>query len=67
MAVINLRVMGRATQGVRLINIREGDSIASVARVEIDEEAEQIPETTADNSTENDIVDENDIETPPQD
>jgi DNA gyrase subunit A len=40
MAVADLRVMGRATQGVRLINIREGDAIASVARVEIEDEAE---------------------------
>ena len=38
LAVSNLRVMGRATQGVRLINLREGDSIAAVARVEIDQE-----------------------------
>ncbi len=33
-----LRVMGRATQGVRLINLRENDSIASVAYVEVNEE-----------------------------
>lgn len=38
LAVSNLRVMGRATQGVRLINLRDDDSIAAVARVEIDEE-----------------------------
>ncbi|MCB0800987.1 MAG: DNA gyrase subunit A, partial [Bacteroidales bacterium] len=36
--VSSLRVMGRATQGVRLINIRENDSIASVAYVEVNEE-----------------------------
>lgn len=36
--VEDLRVMGRATQGVRLIDLRDGDSIASVARVEKDEE-----------------------------
>jgi len=34
----SLRVMGRATQGVRLINIRENDSIASVAYVKVNEE-----------------------------
>ena len=33
-----LRVMGRATQGVRLIDLRGDDRIASVARVEKDEE-----------------------------
>ncbi len=33
-----LRVMGRATQGVRLINLRENDTIASVACVLVNEE-----------------------------
>ena len=35
-----LRVMGRATQGVRLINLKENDIIASVASVLINEEEE---------------------------
>lgn len=35
-----LRIMGRATQGVRLINLRENDIIASVACVEVDEDGE---------------------------
>ena len=38
MAVEDLRVMGRATQGVRLINIKDSDSIAAVAKVMHDEE-----------------------------
>ncbi len=42
MAVADLRVMGRATQGVRLINIREGDAIASVARVEVEAEPDEL-------------------------
>jgi DNA gyrase subunit A len=33
MGVDDLRVMGRATQGVRLINIKGGDAIAAVAKV----------------------------------
>ena len=33
MAVSDIRVAGRATQGVRLINIREGDSIAAISAV----------------------------------
>ncbi len=37
-----LRVMGRATQGVRLINLRENDIIASVACVLVNEEDEGI-------------------------
>jgi DNA gyrase subunit A len=40
LSVSELRVMGRATQGVRLINLRGDDSIASVARVEIEDEDE---------------------------
>ena len=35
-----LRVMGRATQGVRLINLRGNDSIAAVAKVDALEEDE---------------------------
>jgi DNA gyrase subunit A len=37
-AVADLRVMGRATQGVRLINLRKNDSIAAVAKVSVEEE-----------------------------
>ncbi|MCS6979236.1 MAG: DNA gyrase subunit A [Flavobacteriales bacterium] len=32
----SLRVMGRATQGVRLIHLRDGDAIAAIARVPSD-------------------------------
>ncbi|WP_416442211.1 DNA gyrase subunit A [Leeuwenhoekiella sp. A16] len=39
MGVADLRVMGRATQGVRLINLKNGDSIAAVAKVKHDEDA----------------------------
>jgi DNA gyrase subunit A len=38
MEVSSLRVMGRATQGVKLINLKEEDSIAAVAKVVHDEE-----------------------------
>ena len=37
-SVSNLRVMGRATQGVRLINLKNNDSIAAVAKVINEEE-----------------------------
>jgi len=33
MRVTDMRVMGRATQGVKVINLKEGDSIASVTKV----------------------------------
>ncbi len=41
MAVADLRVMGRATQGVKLINIKGSDSIAAVAKVMHEEEEEE--------------------------
>lgn len=45
MAVDSMRVMGRATQGVRLINLKDGDSIAAVAKVEVLEGSEDDLET----------------------
>jgi DNA gyrase subunit A len=50
-----LRVMGRATQGVRLINLKESDIIASVACVLVNDEEEGEIKT---NSEENEIIDE---------
>ena len=65
LAVENLRTMGRATQGVKLINLKGSDSIAAVAKVMHDEdEVEDIENidglkdgTTLDNS-----IDENNTE-----
>ncbi len=42
MAVADLRVMGRATQGVRLINIKGKDSIAAVAKVMQEDDDETV-------------------------
>ena len=39
-SIEQIRVAGRATQGVRIINLREGDEIASVAVVPVTEEEE---------------------------
>lgn len=57
--VSDLRVMGRNTQGVRLINIKGNDSIAAVAKVMRDEDAED----EMDDELKKDLlaVDENDI------
>lgn len=54
MKVSDLRVMGRATQGVRLINIKGNDSIAAVAKVmrEDEEDVEDILDENADNTPE---------------
>ena len=72
MHVEDLRVMGRATQGVKLINIKGNDSIAAVARVmrEEDEEIEEGEviegaiaegETSSDDQTENEEDNTNEI------
>ncbi len=55
-SVSNLRVMGRATQGVRLINLKNNDSIAAVAKV-INEE-EDVEDVAGDATPE--ITDQND-------
>ena len=53
MPVNIIRVAGRATQGVKLINIREGDSIAAISVVaHSDEEESQAAEGTAEGITE---------------
>ena len=48
MNVEAMRVMGRATQGVKLINLKESDQISSVAKVEIDE-ADETDSVVSDN------------------
>jgi DNA gyrase subunit A len=42
--VDQIRVAGRATQGVKIINLREGDVIASVMAVPVSEEEETAEE-----------------------
>ena len=44
MAVTDLRVMGRATQGVRLINLQEGDAIAAVTKIDAAKVSTEISE-----------------------
>ena len=53
MAVADLRVMGRATQGVKLINIKEDDAIAAVAKVmkDDDDDVEDISDIDTDGGT----------------
>tara|TARA_A100001011_G_scaffold213371_1_gene221475 strand:- start:4455 stop:6950 length:2496 start_codon:yes stop_codon:yes gene_type:complete len=52
MAVSDLRVMGRATQGVKLINLKEDDSIAAVAKVmKDDEDVEDISDLDVESDT----------------
>lgn len=49
MEVSALRVMGRATQGVRLINIKENDSIAAVTKVMKEDEEETVEGEASEN------------------
>jgi DNA gyrase subunit A len=51
-AVSELRTMGRATQGVRLITLKENDEIASVAKIEHDEEDEKDVDDSVENNNE---------------
>ncbi len=63
MAVEDLRVMGRATQGVRLIKIKDSDSIAAVAKVGHEEESEEVFEEATENGAEIESdVDDNDVD-----
>ncbi|AGA79788.1 DNA gyrase subunit A [Echinicola vietnamensis] len=51
--VSGLRIMGRATQGVRLIKLNENDEISSVAKVEqVEEEIEEIQDNADENQNE---------------
>ena len=52
MEVASLRVMGRATQGVRLINLKGNDTIAAVAKVMKDDDPiKEVPNTETDDGT----------------
>ncbi|RLD91317.1 MAG: DNA gyrase subunit A, partial [Bacteroidetes bacterium] len=50
MSVSDLRVMGRATQGVRLIKLQEHDEIAAVAKVELTKEEQNLLKEKDNNS-----------------
>ena len=52
MKMEDVRVMGRATQGVRLIKVRDKDDIASVAKVPKVDEEENIEDTENEESNE---------------
>jgi len=57
--VDTVRVAGRATQGVRLIKLKDGDSIASVAKVDRSEDiSEEVEENTSENNENNETINE---------
>jgi DNA gyrase subunit A len=60
MAISTLRVMGRATQGVKLIELKGKDSIAAVAKVDHEEEVEEdINQEDVDNQENTDSTEDN--------
>ncbi len=61
--VDSLRVMGRATQGVRLIKVRDGDAIAAVAKVMSDDDDVELDEDGNVIITENNDSENNQINT----
>jgi DNA gyrase subunit A len=66
--VDTLRIMGRATQGVKIIRLREGDTIASVAKVskskddEIDDNADSLTEDRDTDSSHDEIENNDNLE-----
>ena len=52
MAVSDIRIAGRATQGVRLINIKDGDSIAAVSVVAKSDDEDEVTEAPAEQPVE---------------
>lgn len=52
MGMDDLRVMGRNTQGVRMINLKNNDEIAAVAKVMMDKEVEEETEESVENNDE---------------
>lgn len=57
MALKAIRVMGRATQGVRLINLGSGDSIAAVAKVPHDDSEDELDEAVEGDNVTNENAD----------
>ena len=57
-AISELRTMGRATQGVRLITLKGNDEIASVAKIEHDDEEEVETDTDTENAGDETSTDE---------
>ncbi len=64
MAVADLRVMGRATQGVRLIKVRDDDAIAAVAKaMKEDEDEIEIEGEATDENNDGSTLDNNESQT----
>ncbi len=62
--VQEMRVMGRATQGVRLINLKKGDEIAAVAKVAMEDDEEDVENESIDAQSDSTENHNSDIENP---
>jgi len=56
--VSSLPVIGRATQGVKVINIKEGDSIAAVTKVDQEEDEDEDVNVNEENTVNDEITEE---------
>lgn len=55
MGMDEMRVMGRNTQGVKLINLKKNDEIAAIAKVEMDKDVEEVEDSEETTETEEGI------------
>lgn len=62
MGMDDLRVMGRNTQGVRMINLKNNDEIAAVAKVMMDKEVEEETQNQAPLGSQEDTLNKNEEE-----
>lgn len=63
MNVSEMRIMGRNTQGVRLINLKKNDEIAAVAKIEVDKSVEEEEDDLIEENLDTDNLTENQDET----
>jgi DNA gyrase subunit A len=61
-----MRVMGRNTQGVKMINLKKNDEIAAIAKVEMDKEVEEVIEESEEGAETVTDTSENNTEEAPQ-
>lgn len=59
-----MRVMGRNTQGVKMINLKKNDEIAAIAKVEMDKEVEEVIEENEEGTESASVHPENNTEAP---
>jgi len=62
MSISALRILGRTAQGVRLINLKEGDQIASVTIVPASEDVDELTDQVIDNQENASTESENTVE-----